>query len=387
MKIAMIGQKGMPAIYGGVETHVQELSVRLVKCGHDVTAYSRPWYTTKKIKSLKGVKIKYLPSIKTKHLDTITHTLLATIHAIVNRYDIIHYHGVGPALLAWMPRVFSPQAKVIVTFHSIDRKHTKWNWFARFMLKMGEWTTCRFPHKTIAVSRTIEQYARDVYDTQSTLIPNGVPKFQKNKNTNKLKKWDLKSGSYILIVSRLIPHKGVHYAIEAYHKLTKQNPKLMKNFPLVIVGDGYHTDKYVKELKEKAKTDKQIIFTGFQNGEALVQLYSNAKLMIHPSDAEGLPITVLEGMSYGLPVLVSDIIEHRELVGEREYTFIRGNSGSLAKRLTSLLRKDQTELKLQGLGNARYVHQAYGWDAIVENTIDLYQSETKQTTREALQLA
>jgi glycosyltransferase involved in cell wall biosynthesis len=381
MRIAMIGQKGIPAIFGGVERHVHELSVRLVRRGHDVTVYSRHWYVHEnKADSFAGVKIKKVKSIHTKHLDTITHVFLSTIHAIGQKYDVIHYHGVGPALLSWMPRVFSPQTKVINTFHSIDRKHEKWGLFARLVLKMGERATCSFAHQTIAVSRTIQKYVRDVYDVDVSYIPNGVPVYTKSKKKDKLNQWNLKSKSYILVVTRLIPHKGVHYAIAAYKKLLHANPKVVGNKKLVIVGDGYYTEEYVSYLKKMAGGEKKIVFTGFQTKENLRQLFSNALLMIHPSNNEGLPITVLEGMSYGLPILVSDITEHRELIPEPEYNFTHGDAESLKTHLEKILKRSSATLMSRGKKNKQSITRDFEWKNIVDETEELYASPRNNET-------
>lgn len=373
MKIAMIGQKGIPAIFGGVERHVHELSVRLVKRGHEVTVYSRPWYSPEPVDYFDGVKIKKIKSIRTKHLDTITHVLLATLHATRQNYDVIHYHGVGPALLSWLPRILSPKTKVVSTFHSIDRKHDKWGFFAKLILIAGEWATCKFAHETIVVSRTIEQYVRDVYNTEAVYIPNGVPIYSKTAKSDVLKQWDLKSKSYILILTRLIPHKGVHYAIAAYKKLLRLNPELIGDKKLVIVGDGYYTDEYVAYLKSIALGDQRIVFTRFQTGENLHQLFSHATLMIHPSNNEGLPINVLEAMSYGLPVLVSDITEHRELVPQLDYNFAHGNTENLMKQLGKLLKKSTATLSKQGQKNKQLIAESFEWEGVVNETEILYE--------------
>ena len=175
MRIAMIGQKGIPAIYGGIERHVEELSVELVKQGHDVVVYARTWFTDKKIKNYQGIKIKHTPTLRTKHLDAIIHTFTSTIHALLfQKPDIIHYHGVGPALLAWMPRLLSPKTKVVVTMHCLDRYHQKWGIFARFMLRIGEWAGCAFAHQVISVSKTIQSYCLNEYQKSTTYIANGV---------------------------------------------------------------------------------------------------------------------------------------------------------------------------------------------------------------------
>lgn len=369
----------MPSIYGGVERHVEELAARLVKFGHEVTTYSRHWYTKGADGLIKGVKIKHLPSVHTKHLDTISHCLLATMHALFSGADVIHYHGVGPSLVSWLPRIFSPRVKVIATFHSMDRKHEKWGWFARLMLKLGEWTACNFAHTTIAVSQTIKQYCRDVYDREAIFIPNGVPVYVKKKESNFLAEWNLQPQKYIIMLSRLIPHKGAHYLISAWQKLQKEKdertglPNLsIQEKKLVIVGGGYYTDKYVAALKKLAGDNANVVFTGFQHGEALAQLLSHALFMVHPSDNEGTPLTVLEAMSYGLPVLLSDIPEHKELVKNPNYLFDSGNSDELAEKLQAILKQPEKELLLEGEKNSRLTAVEYNWNDIVSRTLNMY---------------
>lgn len=371
MHIAMIGQKGLPATSGGVERHVHELSKRLVRRGFAITVYARPWYTQHRQTVIDGVKIVYLPSLRTKHLDTITHTFLATLHALRAGVAVIHYHGVGPSLWSWLPRLLRPKIKVITTFHSIDRKHEKWGLAARLALRLGEWTACRLAHQTIAVSATIHQYARDVYDADTLYIPNAVPLYKKTAETAQLARWNLTPGNYIIMVSRLIPHKGAHYLIQAYQNLQRAHPELVKEIKLALVGDGYYTNKYVRALREQAADN--IVFTGAQSGAALAELFSHARLMVHPSDKEGLPINVLEGMSYGLPILLSDIPEQAGLVDNDEYLFARGQARSLADQLKNLLLKSRDELNAQGQKNRALIERHYAWECVLDRLISVYQ--------------
>ena len=368
MKIAFIGQKGLPAKYGGVERHVEELSTRLVQAGHNVVVYSRKWYTEGQDGEYQGVKIKHSPSIHTKHLDTITHVFLATIHALFSGFDVIHYHGIGPSLVSWIPKIFKPQIKIITTFHSLDRKHQKWNFIARTILRLGEWTACNFANQTIAVSQTIKQYCRDVYDKDVIFIPNGVSEYKKESISNLIAQWDLVPKKYVIFLSRLIPHKGAHYLISAWQKIQPTDYKL------VIVGDGFYTDNYVKKIKQQASQNSNIIFTGFQNGHLLFQLLSQAKFLVHPSDNEGTPLTVLEGMSYGLPVLLSDIPEHLELIKDQTYLFKHSSIEALTTKLKELLNKDSAELTAVGEKNIALVRTKYNWDNIVPQVEKVYQT-------------
>ncbi|MDD5043047.1 MAG: glycosyltransferase family 4 protein [Patescibacteria group bacterium] len=363
----MIGQKGIPAIYGGIEKHVEELSVRLAGFGVEVSVYCRPWYSNngESLKVFKGVNLVYLPSLKTKHLDAISHTFLATLHALYKKADIIHYHGVGPSLLAWLPRILSPRTKVITTFHCIDRKHQKWGWFAKLSLRLGEWAACRFAHKTIAVSKVLKQYCNEVYDCETIYIPNGVNvEPAREFGDNLIKQFGLERGNYIAMVSRLVKHKGAHYLIEAFRGLKT-------NLKLVIVGGSAFTDKYVGELKDLAGDNSDIIFTGFQSGETLKQLFSNALFIVHPSESEGLPISVLEAMSFGKVALTSDIPENLEAVENYGYTFSNKSVLDLREKIKILI-SNKKDLESLGAKARDFVGANYNWDKIARQVCDNY---------------
>lgn len=364
MKIAFIGQKGIPTKQGGIEKHVQELSLKLAKADFDITVYCRPHYTKSNKTKYRGIKIVNLLSLKTKHLDAITHTFITSIHAIFQNYDIIHYHGVGPSLMAWIPRIFSPKTKVVATFHCIDRRHQKWGIFARLMLALGEWAACNFPHETIVVSQTLKKYCEYRFERDTVYIPNGVQISNLKRKSQILSKYGLKKDNYILAVSRLVKHKGIHTLIEAYQK-TKTNKKL------VIVGTGSNTSNYVDYLKELAKGNKNIIFTGQQSGQNLETLFSNAYLFVQPSEAEGLSIALLEAMGYGLPVVISDIEENLEVVSGFGLKFKNKNVTDLTKKLKLAVNRPAS-IKKQAQLAKRKINKKYNWNDITKQTIALY---------------
>jgi glycosyltransferase involved in cell wall biosynthesis len=376
MKIAMIGQKGIPAIYGGIERHVEELSTRLVECGFLVSVYCRPWYVPKvngeKLKVYKGVKLIYLPSLKTKHFDAISHTFLATVHAMFGGYDIIHYHGVGPALLSWMPRLFRPKIKVITTFHCIDRKHQKWGFFAKLMLRAGERAACYFAHQTITVSKTLHQYCSEAYDKETIYIPNGVALHDgaEGSDSEIMRKFNFEKNKYLLMVSRLVRHKGAHYLVGAFQNIKLEQGEVARGLKLVIAGDSSFTDDYVKELKEFAGGNDDIVFVGFQSGKPLEDLFLNALAVVHPSESEGLPIAVLEAMSYGKVVLASDIPENMELVGDYGMSFKNKSVDDLTRQLKVLIARG--DLITQGQIAKTFVTQNYNWGSIVGKIKQLY---------------
>ncbi|MBI5071307.1 glycosyltransferase family 4 protein [Candidatus Falkowbacteria bacterium] len=379
MRIAMLGQKGIPFIRdGGVERHVEELSVRLAANGHEVSAYVRPRFIINGQKNYKGVRLISLPSIATKNLDTITHTFLATINVLFKKVDVIHYHGIGPSTLAWIPRIFKPRAKVVVTFHSIDRFHKKWGRFARIYLGWGEWTAVHFAHKTIAVSQSIQKYCREKFKKEVVYIPNGVA-VEKVGGTDQIEKLGLKKDSYILTVARLIKHKGIHYLIQAYRKMENTFGEDPKNWPggkikkLVIVGAPSFTDDYYAYLNKLAEQSPNIIFTGFQVGEPLKQLFANAYLYVHPSEAEGLSITILEAMSYGTCVLISNIPENMETIDHSGFSFETKNINDLYDKLVYLMAVPEI-VAGRGERGKKFIKENFNWEMIVFETEKVYKN-------------
>jgi len=370
MKIAMIGQKGIPAIHGGIERHVEELAVRLASHGHDVRVYTRPHFTPPTQRKYRRVSLISLPSLKTKHFDAISHTFLATLHAMRQGADIIHYHGVGPSILSFLPKLFRSRAKVVSTFHCIDRKHQKWGFMARQILRHGEWASVTHPDRTIAVSKSIQKYARGVFDREITYIPNGVepqPAAARHRSPT-LRRYNLTPGKYIVSVSRLVAHKGIHHLIAAFRNISTDHR-------LVIVGDGFFTDEYVQYLHELAAEDPRIIFTGFQSGQDLRDLFAHAALYVLPSEAEGLPIALLEAASYGVGIIASDIPENREVIyaGRRPIglTFATGDVEDLQRVMLDALRRPAA-MREFALRAKRLVAEQYAWDDVTRATENLY---------------
>lgn len=358
MKIAFVGQKGIPSVTGGVEKHVEELATRLIKYDHEVIAYTRRNYTPKSMKEYKGVKLISLPSVSKKNLDAITHTFLACLDLIFrSKVDVIHFHSIGPSSLIWLVKLFKPRTPVVATFHTQCYHHQKWSWFARWYLKFGEKVICSLPDKTIAISKTLTGYAKEKYEREAVYIPNGITMPQK-MDADIIKKWGLKKDNYIVSISRLVRHKGIHHLIRAYNKITTDKK-------LVIVGGSSYTDDYVDDLKELAKGNDSIIFTGNQSGDALVELFSNAYAFIQPSESEGLSIALLEAMSYKLPVLVSDIPENVEAVGNDGYIFRNKDIDDLSLKLELLLR-NVVKVKISGMKSSERVENDYNWDKIAE---------------------
>ncbi|MDA1038547.1 MAG: glycosyltransferase family 4 protein [bacterium] len=374
MRIAMIGQHGIHAGEkgGGVEKAVESISKRLVAIGHhDVFVYARRRSMPGKEKFVDGVHIIYIPTIYRKNLVAIVHTFLSTLHALFGSYDIIHYHGVGPSTLSWIPRILLSNTKVVATFHSQDRFHTKWSIFARSYLYFGEWTAVTFPHACIAVSHTIQVFCRKRFHRDTVYIPNGAEVMVVD-SSDRLKKFGLESGHYILNVGRIVKHKGMEYLVKAHERLVDEFgadrvPKL------VFVGAPSYTDVYFNELKKRTAGNPHIQFLGFQTGEDLKQIFAHALLYVHPSEREGLPLVILEAMSFGLPVLVSDIPENLEAIHHAGFKFKNKDVDDLTEKLITLLCNPEKLAKARERAVGT-VEAYYNWDMIAEHTEEVYRT-------------
>lgn len=370
MKIAFIGQKGIPTRSGGVERHVEHLAVRLRSLGHEVTVYTRPHYTPKDKTAYQGVRLISLPSIRTKHLDAISHTVVATIHALFQGYDVIHFQSIGPSILAFLPRILTPKVRVIATFHSRDYFHKKWGFWAQLCLKAAEFFTCHIPERTIAVSEHLASYAKTFYHCSAVCIPNGA-EVTPVHNAGILSQYGLRPGQYLLSASRLIPHKGIHYLIKAFMEL-EDTTKLPNNYKLVIVGGPSNTEDYEAYLKTMAAGRSNVIFTGELSGEPLMTLFTEAGIFVQPSEDEGLSVALLEAMAFGLPTVVSSIPANVELArGGAGAIFENKNVESLKQELAYYVNRPDEATKLGQVAKDR-IESQYSWDAIAEKTVEVY---------------
>jgi glycosyltransferase involved in cell wall biosynthesis len=324
MKIAMIGHKRIPGREGGVEVAVEELSLRMATMGHDVTVYNRAKRGFAKVSEYKGVHIITVPTIDSKNLDAVIYSFLATIHAIFCPYDIVHYHSEGPCAFLWILKLFGK--RVVVTVHGLNWQQSKWGKFASRFILYGEKMAAKYADEIIVLSRNTTKYFLEQYGRKTHYIPNGVnePNIREAKIIKE--KWGLDKDSYILFLARIIPDKGLHYLLGAF-KTIETNKKL------VIAGESSHTDDYVAKIKRMAADDGRVVMTGFVKGEVLEELYSNCFMYVLPSDREGMPLTLLEAMSYGCRCLASDIPEIVEVAGNHAWLFEHGNTNSLGDAL------------------------------------------------------
>jgi glycosyltransferase involved in cell wall biosynthesis len=363
MKIAVLGTKGIPAQFGGIERHCEELYPRLAERGHDVTVFIRSWFSPVR-GAYMGTTLKTAPTINRKGLDAFIHTGTASLSVLKSDFDVVHYHGIGPSLFSFLPRLGKSAA--VATVHALDWQRDKWGRGARGILKLGERAAVRFPDRTIVVSRQMEQYVLEHYGRETEYIPNGVPFVKRPRAYRLVKELGVEPGGYILYLGRLVPEKGCHDLIAAYLQSGVQAP-------LVIAGGSSHSDDYVEQLERAAAGNKRIIFTGNVEGEMLTQLSAHAGLFVLPSYLEGLPIVALELLWLKVPVLASDIASSREVLDDGSFgmLFRTGDTGDLAAKLREAM-DSLEELKRKATAGHARIKTENDWDKIAEQTETVY---------------
>ena len=370
MKICHFGHKSILERSGGVEVVVYELATRMAKRGYDVTCYNRSGhhvsgreFDAKKQSVHEGVRLKYVPTVQKRGLAAVSSSVFASVFAALSANKVVHIHAEGPAFMCWLPRLLGK--RVIVTVHGLDHQRAKWGRFARTYIMMGEKNAVRFANEIIVLSKGVEQYFEKNYGRKTYYIPNGVTRPEKAEAQEITSRFGLEKDSYILFLGRIVPEKGLDYLIEAF-KSVKTDKKL------VIAGGSSDTQAYYEKLKAAAADDGRIVFTGFVQGRTLAELYSNAYVYTLPSDLEGMPLSLLEAMSYGNCCLVSDIAECTEVIGGHGMVFRKSDVQDLREKLQYLC-DHETETDAIKAESADYICEAYNWDTVVDETLRLYQ--------------
>ena len=369
LNIAMLGHKRIPSREGGIEIVVEELSTRMVAAGHRVTCLNRAGshvsgknFNAKAMKEYKGVRIRTVPTLDKKGLAAMTASVTGAIAAAFGSYDVVHFHAEGPCAMLWLPKLFGKRC--VATIHGLDHQRAKWGKFARTYIMLGEKCAAKFADELIVLSKGVQQYFRDTYGRETVVVPNGVNRPEPRKAEKICEEFNLKKDSYILYLGRLVPEKGITYLIDAFHQV-KTDKKL------VIAGGSSDTAAFADSLKSRAAGDDRIIFTGFVQGQRLEELYSNAYVYTLPSDLEGMPLSLLEAMSYGNCCLTSDIEECAAVMEDQGVTFPRGNVTVLTQTLQELC-DDPEKVKGYQDVSADYVTRKYNWNDVTERTLELY---------------
>lgn len=369
LKVAMIGHKRIPSREGGVEIVVEELSTRMIDLGHQVTCYNRKGhhvsgseFDTTTLSEYKGVQLKNVWTLDKKGLAALTSSFSAALKAAFGKYDVVHFHAEGPCAMLWIPKLFGKRC--IATIHGLDWQRAKWSGFASKYIQFGEKVAAKYADEIIVLSKNVQQYFQTTYQRKTRFIPNGVNRPIIREAKEIVDKYALKKDSYILYLGRIVPEKGLRYLIEAFKQVQTDKK-------LVIAGGSSDTQDFLDEIKELVKEDQRILFTGFVQGNILDELYSNAYIYTLPSDLEGMPLSLLEAMSYGNCCLTSDISECKEVVEDKGVIFQKSNVLDLKQKLQALCDSPALVQKYKAEA-ADFICKKYNWDDVVRKTLELY---------------
>lgn len=365
LRIAMVGQKGLPATFGGIEHHVEQVALRLVQRGHRVIVYCRNTYGNRDVDDYLGIELVTAPTVGTKHLDAIVHSGTSTVRAITAGVDVVHYHGLGPGLVAPLPRYLA-RPKVFLTVHGLDHQRSKWGPAAKAVLGLSHWMSGHVPDEVIVVSRALQEHYEQQFGVKASYVPNGTPQFGA-VDPALVARFGLRPGRYAVAVGRLVPEKRADLLIKAFREVPG-------DFQLAIVGGSSFSNDYEQHLRELASADDRVRLTGYAYGETLSALYQEAAVFVQPSALEGLPLTLLEAVSHGVPVIASDISPHHEVLrqGSPRHRYVAVDDlPQLARVLRSMLEVPPVvDAAARELREAVLAH--YSWDAAVDQLEALY---------------
>lgn len=358
LRVAFIGGRGVISKYSGIETYYEEVGKRLAEMGHEVTIYCRNYFTPAQA-TYNGMRLVRLSTIRSKHLETLVHTLLSTFHTLTKRYDIVHYHALGPALFSFLPGLFGK--KTVVTVQGLDWQRKKWGHFASAILWLGERASASFPNGTMVVSQALRRRYRDLHQINGLYVPNGAV-LRERCAPKAILEWGLEPDNYVLFLGRFSPEKGCHLLVEAFEHI-KTDAKL------VMAGASSYCDEYSRQLRGHASARIRIL--DWVSGDTLNELLTNAMVFVLPSDLEGLSLALLDAMGAGRCVLTSDVPENREVVDGAGFTFQSGSAIDLADRLRFLIANPAVR-QAAGKAARRRVEEQYQWQKVTEGIEKAY---------------
>lgn len=356
MKLAFLGTRGIPANYGGFETFVEEVAVRLAARGHDVTVYCRSTNYDEILTEYRGVRLVALPSIHTKHLDSISHTFFSTVHMALTRTGkAACYCSSGNSTFLWLARLFG--VKVALNTDGLEWERAKWSKWAQRYFKFAEWWGAKTANVLISDSRVIREYYLQKFKRDTTYIAYGADIVERGRGCELVAQYGVEPGKYFLFVSRLEPENNAHILVKAFEEVRT-------DMKLLIVGSAPFAHEYIRDLK--STQDPRILFPGALYGDAYKALQANAYVYVNAMEVGGTHPAILEAMGAGNCVLVSDISYNVEAVAHAGVAFKNRDTHDLRDKIQWLVDHPE-EVDKYGHEAVERVRREYDWDQITED--------------------
>jgi len=375
LRVAMIGLRGLPASWGGVERHVEEIGARLADRGHDVTVFCRPDYAEAGLTTYKGMHLVEEGTVRSRGAEALVHSVRSSLRTLGSAFQVVHFHAVGPGLAAPLPRYLS-RAAVVQTIHGLDGARDKWGGPAQALLRAGTWMSARVPHRTVTVSRSLQQHYEQTYGRRPSYVQNGVVRGERGSEQVLRERFGLTPGGYLLYVGRLVPEKAADLLLEAF-------AAIRTDLRLVLAGGSSHTDDFAARVSELAARDPRVLMPGYVFGPDLAALYEFAHTFVLPSRLEGLPLTLLEAASYELPLVLSSIPPHLEVVKAQGPGVQLAEPGSVQDLRAALERAlvNQVAERAGARERSRTVLEHYDWDLATDLLEQVYADAVHDAAR------
>ncbi len=361
MKIGVIGTRGFPEVQGGIETHCMELYSRIAQNQNvSFTVYRRTPYIndSNRKPEFRNIRFIDIPVPRSKNFETLLHSFLATVHALFQGFDIVHYHNTGPGF--FIPLLKITRAKIFFTYHNVSYTQKKWSRFAKLFLGSSEKISMTQADHVIFISDIIRSEMLTKYNVKNhSVIPNGVNLPVKSDRSDFIESFGLQKKKYVIAIGRFLEEKGFDYLIRAFVKAG------LEDYKLVIAGDTDYPTEYSDRLKALA-ADNKVVLTGFIKGEELNQVFTWAALFVMSSFEEGLPIALLEAMSYNIDALASDIPANLQVALDKDDYFKVGDENDLREKIVWKLRSGKEN------NFSEILNRRFNWDKIANETYNTY---------------
>jgi glycosyltransferase involved in cell wall biosynthesis len=351
MRIAFLGIRGVPANYGGFETFAEQLGVRLVERGHQVTVYGRNSSVPAGTSEFRGMRVVRLPAPRSKYFETVIHSLFAAAHAVFRRYDIVYVCNSAnvPAVLL----LLLARKRVVLNVDGLEWQRAKWGHNGRLYYRTCAWIAARLPAHVVTDARVIQTYYKRSYGRATDYFPYGTD-VAPAPDDGLLDALGLSARGYVLYVSRLEPENNAHIVIAAYGEVRTE-------VPLAIVGDAPYASSYIASLRQTS--DPRVRFLGAIYGGGYRMLQANALAYVQATEVGGTHPALVEAMGAGAAIVANDVPEHREVLADAGW-YYSGTDG-LASRLQELLDQPEVADKLRGRARRRAA-RTYSWDRIAD---------------------
>ncbi|WP_339688647.1 glycosyltransferase family 4 protein [uncultured Parasphingorhabdus sp.] len=351
--ILVVGVRGMPDVEGGVEKNAESLFPLIAAQGWKICVAG--WKPHIKSDDFRGVSLWCAPTPGFGKIDGLLYSILTWFKALRMRPDIVHMAGLEPVFLLWAYKLIG--CKIVVRLGA-DCRQRPWSWTGKWFMRCAKYQL-RWADKIIVVTPALAKKLRasgigkDIH-----VIGNALDRAENLPENSPEDSGAPIGGDYILFVGQISQQKNIHSLIAAFRVFAKSYPQMQ----LVIVG---HWDRHAGRKQIEALGDERIKMLGSLPRSRLASLYRGARFFVNPSIREGHSNTLLEAISLGCPVLLSDLPENRDLRLNAKHYF----SPEDMRSMVSALDRAHANPDVFRVDCDRFPQ----WEEIAEQTIRVYE--------------